>query len=113
MEVGATWRGYASPSREDERGGAADDRRAGDLDPLMRSLGRVSIEDIDRVIGELQRVRSMLHSDAARLSAEIVRYAGLNHSLMATMKIIREGLRPVGGADMLCMSRRLPPFQHI
>ena len=49
----------------------------------------------------------------ARLDREFARYASSNRSLMATMKVIREALPPVCGADLLCMARRAPPFEHI
>jgi hypothetical protein len=47
------------------------------------------------------------------LNREIARYAGTNQSLFATMTVIRENVKPIGGDDSLCMARRAPPFEHI
>jgi predicted RNase H-like nuclease (RuvC/YqgF family) len=59
---------------------------------LIRRVARVSTEEIDQVILELQRVRDMLHGEGERLNREIARYASLNQQLMTAMKVITENL---------------------
>jgi hypothetical protein len=76
-------------------------------------LVEASVEEIEPLILELQRVRGMLHSEGERLNREITRYAGTNQSLFATMNVIRENVKPIGSDDSLCMVRRAPPFEHI
>jgi hypothetical protein len=65
---------------------------AGKFDSLLQSAAGASAEQIDQVIFELTQVREQLHNESRRLSSDIVRYANLNQSLMAAMKIISENL---------------------
>ncbi|HEY1545650.1 MAG TPA: hypothetical protein VGG01_24875 [Xanthobacteraceae bacterium] len=67
----------------------------GNLNPLIRSVAGASIEQIDLIFLELQRVRDVLHSEGARLGHEIASYGNLNQSILATMKVIRESLTPI------------------
>jgi hypothetical protein len=66
------------------------------LSPLIRSVAGASIEQIDLLFLELQRVRDVLHIEGARLGHEIVSYGSLNQSILATLKVIRESLTPIG-----------------
>jgi hypothetical protein len=50
------------------------------------------MEEIDRVILELQGVRDMLRSDGERVSREIAGYASLSHAAMTAMKVIADSL---------------------
>lgn len=50
------------------------------------------MEEIDRLIGELQKIREMLREEGERLGREISGYASLNHSARTAMKTIRESL---------------------
>jgi hypothetical protein len=43
----------------------------------------------------LQRIRDALQDEGARLSGELARYAGLNQSVLATLKVIGESLKPI------------------
>jgi hypothetical protein len=74
-------------------GDAAADPPVENLNPLIRRFAGASMEEIDQVIFELQRVRDMLHSESDRLSREIVRYESLNQHLMTGMKVIAENLK--------------------
>ena len=69
------------------------------LNPLLRSVAGASIEEIDRIFLELQRIRDELHGEGARLGREFARFASLNQSILASMKIIRESLKPIGSDD--------------
>jgi hypothetical protein len=64
---------------------------------LIRSVAGASIEEIDRIFLELQRIRDELHGE--RLGREFARFANLNQSILASMKIIRESLKPIASND--------------
>ena len=51
------------------------------------------MEEIDRVILELQGVRDMLRSEGERVSREIAGYASLSHASMTAMKVIGDSLK--------------------
>jgi hypothetical protein len=50
------------------------------------------MEEIDRVILELQGVRDMLRNEGDRVSREIAGYASLSHAAMTAMKVIGDSL---------------------
>lgn len=88
-------RDAASPRQERSEANTAADQHTETLNPLIRSVASASIKEIELVIDDLQRVRDMLHSESERLSRGIARYASLNQSLIATMKVMRESLKPM------------------
>jgi|ERR1700688_1150168 len=63
------------------------------LNSLIRRVSGASMEEIDRVILELQGVRDMLRSEGERVSREIAGYASLSHALMTAMKVIADSLK--------------------
>jgi ribosomal protein L18E len=63
------------------------------LDALIRRVASASMEEIDRVIRELERVREMLRNEGERVNSEITRYAGLNHAAVIATKIIADNLK--------------------
>ena len=63
------------------------------LNEMIRRIATGSMEDIDRVIRELESVRDMLRNEGARVSREVSGYASLNHATTATMKVIAESLK--------------------
>lgn len=65
------------------------------LSPLIRSVAGTSIEEIERIFLELKRIRDALHDEGARISRELARYANFNQSVLATMQVIRESLKPI------------------
>ena len=80
---------------------------ADNLNALIRRVSGASMEEIDRVIAELQTVRDMLRHEGERVSREIAGYASLSHAAMTAMKVIgdsvvqwksapRNDQRPVG-----------------
>jgi hypothetical protein len=90
----------AFPRRERSAGNAAAaEPLAENLNLQLRRVAGTSMEEIDQVILELQRVRDMLHRESERLSREISRYASLNRHLMTGMKIIAENLKQWKGDD--------------
>ena len=93
-------RGDAAPPRRARSGGEAPAAPSpGNLNPLVRSVARASIEEIDLILLELQRIRDEVQGEGERLTRELTRYASLNQSVLATMKVIHESLRPIASAD--------------
>ena len=62
------------------------------LNSLIRRVSGASMDEIDRVILELQGVRDMLRSEGERVSREIAGYASLSHASMTAMKVIGDSL---------------------
>lgn len=62
------------------------------LNALIRRVSVASMDEIDRVILELQSVRGMLRSEGERVSREIASYASLSHASMTAMKVIGDSL---------------------
>ncbi|HEX3710890.1 MAG TPA: hypothetical protein VHV56_13515 [Pseudolabrys sp.] len=62
------------------------------LNSLIRRVSGASMDEIDRVILELQGVRDMLRSEGERVSREIAGYASLNHAAMTAMTVIADSL---------------------
>lgn len=65
---------------------------ADNMNTLIQRVSGASMDEIDRVIGELQGVRNMLRSEGERVSREIAGYASLSHAAMTAMKVISESL---------------------
>ncbi len=76
----------------------AADPVAENLNALIKRISGVSMEEIDRVIGELQSVRDMLRTEGERVSREVAGYASLSHAAMTAMKVIGESLTQWKGA---------------
>jgi len=62
------------------------------LNSLIRRVSGASMDEIDRVIAELQGVRDMLRSEGERVSREIAGYASLSHAAMTAMKVIGDSV---------------------
>ena len=65
---------------------------AENMNALIQRVSGASMDEIDRVITELQGVREMLRSEGERVSREISGYASLSHAAMTAMKVIGESL---------------------
>lgn len=84
---------------------AASRRPRGDVDPLndvavaenlsalIRRVSSQSMEEIDRVILELQSVRDMLRQEGDRVTREVAGYASLSHASMTAMSVIGESIK--------------------
>ena len=79
--------------RQRSEGDAAADPAAEDQNALIRRVADASMEEIDRVIHELQGVRDMLRSEGERVSRELAGYASLSHASMTAMKLIGDSLK--------------------
>jgi hypothetical protein len=62
------------------------------LNGLIRRVSGASMEEIDRVILELQGVRDMLRNEGERVGREIASYASLSQAAMTAMKVIGDSL---------------------
>ncbi|HZL32281.1 MAG TPA: hypothetical protein VFC54_14645 [Pseudolabrys sp.] len=65
---------------------------ADNLNGLIRRVSSASMEEIDRVILELQGVRDMLRNEGERVSREVAGYASLSHAAMTAMTVIGDSL---------------------
>ena len=70
--------------------GAAAESGAQNLNSLIERVSGATVTEIDRVIAELQAIRSMLQTEGERVRREITGYAGLSQSSVATMKVIAD-----------------------
>ncbi len=68
------------------------DPAAEHLNAVIRRVSSASMEEIDRVILELQGVRDMLRQESDRVSREVAGYASLSHAAMTAMKVIADSL---------------------
>jgi hypothetical protein len=71
---------------------AANDPAAENMNALIRRVAGDSMEEIDRVIRELESVREMLRNEGERVSREIAGYASLSHAATTAMKVITDSL---------------------
>ena len=81
----------------------AGDVVADNLGTLIHRVSGQSMEEIDRVILELQGVRDMLRQEGDRVTREVAGYASLNHAALTAMSVI---------ADSLKQWRADPPRPH-
>lgn len=77
---------------------ASDPPVAENLNALIRRVSGASMDEIDRVITELQSVRDMLRAEGERVNREIAGYASLSHAAMTAMKVIGDSLSQWKGA---------------
>src|SRR5665811_759898 len=71
---------------------AANDPAAENLNALIRRVAGDSMEEIDRVIRELESVRDMMRNEGERVSREIAGYASLSHAVVTAMKVIADSI---------------------
>jgi len=86
-------RDVATFRRQRGEGDTAADPAAENLNALIRRVAGASMEEIDRVILELQGIRDMLCSEGERVSGELAGYASLSHASMTAMKVIGDSLK--------------------
>jgi hypothetical protein len=65
---------------------------ASNIGSLLQRVAGTSVQEIDKLILELQTLRAMLHEEGARVQREIVEYATLSQAAMQSTKIISESL---------------------
>jgi hypothetical protein len=65
---------------------------ASNINTLLQRVAGTSIQEIDKLIAELQTLRDRLNTEAARVQREIVEYATLSQAAMQSTKIIAESI---------------------
>ncbi len=65
---------------------------AHNITTLLQRVAGTSVQEIDRLITELQSLRELLQQEGARVQREITEYAHLSQSAMQSTKIIAESL---------------------
>jgi hypothetical protein len=81
-----------APRRARSEAPSAGDPSADHVIRLIDQVSGGSMEQIDRVILELQGVREMLRSEGERVTREIAGFASLNHAAMTAMRVVAESL---------------------
>lgn len=80
------------------RGRRQDAGQEGGVDNVAMLIDRVSgasVEEIDRLISELQALRETLRSEGERVRRELTGYAGLSQSAMTSLRMIADTLSQV------------------
>jgi hypothetical protein len=88
-------RDFASVRRQPENDGEV---VANNISSLLQRVSGSSVQEIDRLIGELQTLRERLHNEGERVQREIIQYANLSQAAMQSTKIIAESLTNWKGA---------------
>jgi hypothetical protein len=70
-----------------------DEMSPGDLTASLREVSRVSIEEIDRLITELQTLRRTLKTTGERIERDIAEYATLTAQASQMTKIVIGGVK--------------------
>jgi hypothetical protein len=65
---------------------------ANNISKLLQRVAGTSVQEIDRLISELQTLRELLNSQGARVQREIAEYAQLSQSAMQSTKIFGDSL---------------------
>ena len=69
------------------------------LDALIQRLAGDLMEEIDRVIRELESVRDMMRNEGERISREFAGYASLSHSATTAMRAIADSIKQWKGTQ--------------
>jgi hypothetical protein len=65
---------------------------ANNISALLQRVAGSSVQEIDRLMGELHTLRELLQAEGARVQREITEYAHLSQSAMHSTKVITESL---------------------
>lgn len=68
------------------------DSQAEQVNALVARVANASMDEIDRVILELQSIREMLRAEGERVTRDIAGYASLSHAAMTSMRVIADSL---------------------
>jgi ABC-type transporter Mla subunit MlaD len=86
----AVWDSAAARKAVD---GEDDQVSAGDLAASLRQVSKESIDEIDRLIVELQTLRRKLKADGDRIERDIRQHAALSEQAIQLTKIVFEGVK--------------------
>jgi hypothetical protein len=70
----------------------ASDAAVASVDTLIARVSGASVDEIDRMIAELQKLRAVLTTEGERIRREITGFAGLSQSAMTSLKIMAESI---------------------
>jgi hypothetical protein len=73
-------------------GEADPDASVTNVNSLIQRVAGASLGEIESLIGELERLRDMLHAEGQRVQREIAGYAQLSHAAMKSTRIIAENM---------------------
>jgi hypothetical protein len=65
---------------------------ASNINSVLQRVSAASVQEIDKLITELESSRDMLNSEAARVQRELVQYSTLTQAALQSTKIITESL---------------------
>jgi actin-like ATPase involved in cell morphogenesis len=65
---------------------------ARNINSVLQRVSAASVQEIDKLITELESSRDMLNSEAARVQRELVQYSTLTQAALQSTKIITESL---------------------
>ena len=74
---------------------------ANNINSLLQRVAGTSVQEIDRLIAELQSLRETLSTEGERVGREIARYATLSQSAIQSTKIIGESLARLKSRTLL------------
>jgi len=86
-EVGTTRRS-AMPGTTEAGGELA----AGNINSLIQRVSGTSVQEIDKLIAELQGLRNYLQAEGERVQREIMNYAQLSQATTNSTKVIAESM---------------------
>jgi hypothetical protein len=86
----------------------------GNLDALIRRVAATSMDEIDKVIHELEKMREMLRNEGERVSREIGGYASLSQLSVSSMKAISDPRfgRQVSGHMVKPLTRDISHYER-
>jgi len=65
---------------------------ANSINSVLQGATTTSVQEIDKLITELQALSDRLHSERARVQREVVQYSTLTRAALQSTKIIAESL---------------------
>jgi cation transport regulator ChaC len=65
---------------------------ASSINSVLQRATTTSVQEIDKLITELQTLSDMLHSEATRIQREIVQYSTLTRAALESTKVIAKSL---------------------
>jgi hypothetical protein len=69
-----------------------------ELNGVIKRVSTAAMDEIDRVIIELQGVRDMLRDEGNRVTREVAGFASLSHAAITSMRVIADSLVQWKGA---------------
>jgi hypothetical protein len=84
---------WASASARQAVESEDDQMSAGDLGAMLREVSRISMDEVDRLIIELQTLRQTLQTAGERIERDIADYATLSAQATQLTKIVFDGVK--------------------